>query len=55
MGRINFRSQIGQTAGESMGVLLLVAVIVGGLIYANVDGAISGASKDMVALISKQQ
>jgi hypothetical protein len=52
MGRVSFRSQRGQTAGEYMGVLLLVAVIIGAFISADVDGQISKAAKDMVALIS---
>ena len=35
-----------------MGVLLIVAVIIAALIYADVDGQIARASKDMVALIA---
>ena len=47
-----FRSERGQTAGEYMGILLLVAVIIGALISADVDGKIARATKDMVALIA---
>jgi Flp pilus assembly pilin Flp len=44
--------QSGQTAAEYMGILLVVAVIIGALIAANVDGAIADAANEMVKKIS---
>lgn len=46
------RSERGQTAGEYMGILLLVAVIIGALIQFNVDDKIANATGDMVDLIA---
>ena len=48
----SFRSERGQTASEYMGILLLVAVIIGALISFNVDDKIAGATSDMVDLIA---
>jgi hypothetical protein len=42
----------GQTAAEYMGILLVVAVIIGALIAADVDGKIAKAANDMVDKIS---
>ena len=42
----------GQTAAEYMGILLVVAVIIGALIAADVDGKIAEAAKGMVDKIS---
>jgi hypothetical protein len=46
------RSERGQTAGEYMGILLLVAVIIGAFIQFDVDGKIAKATGDMVDLIA---
>ena len=40
--------QSGQTAAEYMGILLVVAVIIGALIAADVDGKIANAANEMV-------
>ena len=40
--------QRGQTAAEYMGILLVVAVIIGALIAADVDGKIANAANEMV-------
>src|SRR3954453_10500665 len=48
----SLRSERGQTAGEYMGILLLVAVIVGALIRFDVDGKIAKGTGDMVDLIA---
>ena len=51
--RLSFlRGERGQTASEYMGILLLVAVIVGALIQFDVDGKIAKATTDMVDLIA---
>ena len=42
----------GQTAAEYMGILLVVAVIIGALIAADVDGKIAKAAGDMVDKIA---
>ena len=42
----------GQTAAEYMGTLLIVAVIIGALIAADVDGKIAKAAGDMVDKIA---
>jgi hypothetical protein len=42
----------GQTAAEYMGILLFVAVVIGAMIFANVDGAIADAAKSMVGKIA---
>jgi len=42
----------GQTAAEYMGILLVVAVIIGALIAADVDGKIAKAANDMVDKIA---
>ena len=42
----------GQTAAEYMGILLVVAVIIGALIAANVDGRIADAANTMVDKIA---
>jgi hypothetical protein len=44
--------QRGQTAAEYMGILLVVAVIIGALIAANVDGNIADAANKMVEKIA---
>ena len=44
--------QSGQTAAEYMGILLVVAVIIGALIAADVDGKIADAAKGMIDKIS---
>jgi len=49
-GRLS--EQRGQTAAEYMGILLFVAVVIGALIAANVDGAIAEAANDMVKKIA---
>ena len=46
------REQRGQTAAEYMGILLVVAVIIGALIAADVDGKIAKAAGDMVDKIA---
>ena len=43
--------QSGQTAAEYMGILLVVAVIIGALIAADVDGKIANAANEMVEKI----
>src|SRR4051794_423193 len=48
----SLRSERGQTAGEYMGILLLVAVIIGALIHFDVDGRIAKGTGDMVDLIA---
>jgi hypothetical protein len=48
----SLRSERGQTASEYMGILLLVAVIVGALIASDVDGRIARAASDAVALVA---
>src|SRR3954469_24459765 len=48
----SLRSERGQTAGEYMGILLLVAVIVGALIASDVDGRIARAASDAVAVVA---
>ena len=47
----SLRDERGQTASEYMGMLLLVAVIIGALIASGLPGAIAGAAGDMVAKI----
>jgi hypothetical protein len=42
----------GQTAAEYMGILLVVAVIIGALIAADVDGKIANAANTMVDKIA---
>jgi Flp pilus assembly pilin Flp len=42
----------GQTAAEYRGILLVVAVIIGALIAADVDGKIAKAANDMVDKIA---
>ena len=49
-GRLS--EQRGQTAAEYMGILLFVAVVIGALIAANVDGAIAEAANKMVDKIA---
>jgi len=44
--------QSGQTAAEYMGILLVVAVIIGALIAADVDGKIADAANTMVDKIA---
>ena len=44
--------QSGQTAAEYMGILLVVAVIIGALIAANVDNRIADAANGMVDKIA---
>ena len=50
--RNRVESQTGQTAAEYMGILLVVAVIIGALIAADVDGKIAKAAGDMVDKIA---
>ena len=50
--RNRLEEQRGQTAAEYMGILLVVAVIIGALIAADVDGKIAKAANDMVDKIS---
>jgi Flp pilus assembly pilin Flp len=50
--RSRLSEQRGQTAAEYMGILLFVAVVIGALIAANVDGAIADAANDMVKKIA---
>ena len=49
--RRRLADQSGQTAAEYMGILLVVAVIIGALIAANVDGNIADAANQMVEKI----
>ena len=46
------RENRGQTAAEYMGILLVVAVIIGALIAADVDGKIAKAANTMVDKIA---
>ena len=50
--RTRAAEQRGQTAAEYMGILLVVAVIIGALIAADVDGKIAKAANDMVDKIA---
>ena len=50
--RNRVESERGQTAAEYMGILLVVAVIIGALIAANVDGRIADAANTMVDKIA---
>jgi hypothetical protein len=50
--RNRMSEQRGQTAAEYMGILLVVAVIIGALIAADVDGKIAEAAKTMVDKIA---
>jgi hypothetical protein len=50
--RARLSDQRGQTAAEYMGILLVVAVIIGALIAANVDGHIADAANSMVDKIA---
>ena len=50
--RTRVADQQGQTAAEYMGILLVVAVIIGALIAADVDGKIADAANKMVDKIS---
>ncbi len=50
--RNRLSEQRGQTAAEYMGILLVVAVIIGALIAADVDGKIADAAKTMVDKIA---
>ena len=50
--RNRIEDQRGQTAAEYMGILLVVAVIIGALIAADVDGKIADAANKMVDKIS---
>ena len=50
--RARLSEQHGQTAAEYMGILLVVAVIIGALIAANVDGNIADAANEMVKKIA---
>ena len=45
--RNRVESERGQTAAEYMGILLVVAVIIGALIAADVDGKIAKAANEM--------
>ena len=47
-----FRSERGQTASEYMGILLLVAVIIGALVQTGVAGKIANGATDMVHAIA---
>ena len=50
--RNRLEAERGQTAAEYMGILLVVAVIIGALIAANVDGRIADAANSMVDKIA---
>ena len=50
--RHRVESERGQTAAEYMGILLVVAVIIGALIAADVDGKIAKAANTMVDKIA---
>jgi hypothetical protein len=50
--RTRLSQERGQTAAEYMGILLVVAVIIGALIAADVDGKIAKAAGDMVDKIA---
>ena len=50
--RARLADQSGQTAAEYMGILLVVAVIIGALIAANVDNRIADAANGMVDKIA---
>jgi len=50
--RNRVKDQRGQTAAEYMGILLVVAVIIGALIAADVDGKIAKAANEMVDKIA---
>ena len=50
--RNRVESERGQTAAEYMGILLVVAVIIGALIAADVDGKIAKAANTMVDKIA---
>ena len=50
--RNRLESERGQTAAEYMGILLVVAVIIGALIAADVDGKIAKAANTMVDKIA---
>lgn len=50
--RNRLSDQSGQTAAEYMGILLVVAVIIGALIAADVDGKIAKAANEMVDKIA---
>ncbi len=47
------REQRGQTAAEYMGILLIVALIIGALVSLDVDGKISGYVGDFIDNTSK--
>jgi Flp pilus assembly pilin Flp len=47
------REQRGQTAAEYMGILLIVALIIGALVSLDVDGKISTAVGDFIENIKK--
>jgi len=50
--RNRIEDERGQTAAEYMGILLVVAVIIGALIAADVDGRIAKAANTMVDKIA---
>jgi hypothetical protein len=50
--RNRVEEQRGQTAAEYMGILLVVAVIIGALIASDVDGKIAKAANEMVDKIA---
>ena len=50
--RNRVEDQRGQTAAEYMGILLVVAVIIGALIAADVDGKIASAANSMIDKIA---
>jgi hypothetical protein len=50
--RYRLTEERGQTAAEYMGILLFVAVVIGAMIFANVDGEIAKAAKGMVGKIA---
>jgi Flp pilus assembly pilin Flp len=47
------REQRGQTAAEYMGILLVVAVIIGAIATSGIGGTISGLIGDMIDSVSK--
>lgn len=50
--RKNLAEERGQTAAEYMGILLIVAVIIGALFASGIGGQISDAAQEMVRKIS---
>ena len=45
------RQERGQTAAEYMGILFVIAVIIGAVVAANIDNAIADAAKRLIESI----